>query len=392
MAPLTVAPDLKTLLGQSVEQMRNTERGKLTEQLGDSWSFNVIIFGASALGQSILSGLRRLGIEPVAFADNNSALWNSRIEGLTVVSPEMATRTYSTTARFIVAIWRSAPVISQLRQLGCSFVASFKALFWHYPQQFLPHMRLDSPHRILLARSRVARAASLFKDDVSSKEFTGQIEWLLSYDLLELPSQRESEQYFETGIVFPHRDEIFVDCGAYVGDTLKTFLQYWPTPKAIYALEPDPENLIRLKAWVSELPAILRASVNLQPYAASSHGGKVKFSSAGLGSRVDENGSIQVETALLDELFKEITVTFIKMDIEGAEIDAINGARRIIQRDHPIVAACVYHRQEHLWEIPLLLHSIYPGYRFFLRRYGDEFGDVVCYAVPPHRVNPAALT
>ena len=80
------------------------------------------------------------------------------------------------------------------------------------------------------------------------------------------------------------------------------------------------------------------------------------------------------------------------MDIEGAEVDALTGARQAICRDLPVVAACVYHRQEHLWEVPLLLHSLSGEYNLFLRRYGDEFADVVCYAVPPHRLAAAAVS
>ncbi|MGO8746186.1 MAG: hypothetical protein ACLQNE_09370, partial [Thermoguttaceae bacterium] len=64
------------------------------------------------------------------------------------------------------------------------------------------------------------------------------------------------------------------------------------------------------------------------------------------------------------------------------EPQALAGARQTILRHHPALAVCVYHRQEHLWEIPLYLRDLWDGYRFFLRRHGDEFGDVVCYALP----------
>lgn len=71
------------------------------------------------------------------------------------------------------------------------------------------------------------------------------------------------------------------------------------------------------------------------------------------------------------------------MDIEGSELDALVGAQELIRRANPILAVCAYHRQDHLWRVPLLIHSISDQYRFFLRPHGSEGWDLVCYAVPP---------
>jgi hypothetical protein len=87
----------------------------------------------------------------------------------------------------------------------------------------------------------------------------------------------------------------------------------------------------------------------------------------------------------LDEVLANEAVTFIKMDIEGGEPDAIDGATQLIARCRPVIAVCLYHRQEHLFTIPNKLREIYDGYKLFIRRYGDQFGDIVCYAVPPER-------
>jgi hypothetical protein len=74
------------------------------------------------------------------------------------------------------------------------------------------------------------------------------------------------------------------------------------------------------------------------------------------------------------------------MDIEGAEIDALAGARRIIEKDRPVLGICVYHRQDHLWRIPLLISSLSNDYKIFLRPYSDEGWELVCYAVPINRL------
>jgi hypothetical protein len=79
-------------------------------------------------------------------------------------------------------------------------------------------------------------------------------------------------------------------------------------------------------------------------------------------------------------------VSFIKMDIEGAELDAIRGARKTIRRDHPVLAACTYHQQDHLWRVPLLLQDVLPEAAIFLRAHRADGFDVVAYAVPPSRL------
>lgn len=74
-----------------------------------------------------------------------------------------------------------------------------------------------------------------------------------------------------------------------------------------------------------------------------------------------------IETVALDELIDE-RVTFLKMDIEGAEAEAIKGAKNIIQKDKPKLAICIYHKPNDLWEIPLMIHelvgvqNVYPAY------------------------------
>ena len=79
--------------------------------------------------------------------------------------------------------------------------------------------------------------------------------------------------------------------------------------------------------------------------------------------------------------------TFIKMDVEGSEIDALIGAQNIIRKELPILAICAYHRQDHMWRIPSLIHSFSDQYCFFLRPHLSEGWDLVCYAIPLPRLS-----
>jgi hypothetical protein len=73
------------------------------------------------------------------------------------------------------------------------------------------------------------------------------------------------------------------------------------------------------------------------------------------------------------------------MDIEGAELDALQGASGIVAASSPLLAICSYHAQDHLWRIPLFLRTLEPTARFALRMYRVDGFDLVCYALPPHR-------
>ncbi len=77
---------------------------------------------------------------------------------------------------------------------------------------------------------------------------------------------------------------------------------------------------------------------------------------------------------------------YIKMDIEGSELEALWGAREIIRKHSPVLAIFSYHHADHLWQIALLIHAINPDLKLFLRRYAEGTWELVWYAVPVERV------
>jgi len=129
-----------------------------------------------------------------------------------------------------------------------------------------------------------------------------------------------------------------------------------------------------------------RESITLQCAAVGAHNGTDTFSGDGNEASSIGKGDMVVNCVTLDSALSGAEPTYIKMDIEGAELDALNGARGIIQQHSPVLAICTYHLQNHLWKIPLLIQSINPNYRFFLRPHLLEGWDLVCYAIPKSRL------
>ena len=103
----------------------------------------------------------------------------------------------------------------------------------------------------------------------------------------------------------------------------------------------------------------------------------------GDGSSICEDGDIVIEVNAIDEMVDR-PVTFIKMDIEGSEYDAIVGASRIIKENIPTLAICVYHKREDLIEIPKLIMSITgeDAYNFYIRHHQTNLTELVLYAIP----------
>jgi FkbM family methyltransferase len=153
----------------------------------------------------------------------------------------------------------------------------------------------------------------------------------------------------------------------------------------IVAFEPDPLNCAKLRNGVAALPGELAERIEIRQQATGRSNSLVSFAVTGGEGSAMGTGDFCVECVKLDSALDGVVPTIIKLDIEGAEIEAIEGAREVIGRSMPVLAVCSYHRQSDLWRIPCLIHSICPDYRLYLRPHRMEGWDSVCYAVPPHR-------
>jgi FkbM family methyltransferase len=190
--------------------------------------------------------------------------------------------------------------------------------------------------------------------------------------------------YFDPKLMDFSATEVFIDCGAYQGDTIQRFLhvvnnQY----KTIMAFEPDRDNFKNLNKNYGN-----QSNIILHPQGVFSQAGYLNFH-RGLGSfsrfmPTDEPNGTQnssVAVVALDKVLIEQPVTFLKMDVEGAELDALQGAARIIATDKPKLAIAVYHNPLDMINIIKLIEGLNPNYHFFLRHHGSFFLETICYAI-----------
>ncbi|MCH5320948.1 MAG: FkbM family methyltransferase [Eubacterium sp.] len=157
-------------------------------------------------------------------------------------------------------------------------------------------------------------------------------------------------------------DETIVDLGAYDGDTIREFCEFTNGKYShIYALEPDAKNYKKLVKNTADM-------VNITTYNMGAWDKKdtlIFDKKAGRNSKLSSNG-IPVEVTDIDSLIND-KITMIKMDIEGAELHALDGARGIIQRDTPKLYVCAYHRNEDLFSLPIKILQLNENYKLYFK-------------------------
>ncbi|MFZ1615432.1 MAG: FkbM family methyltransferase [Holophaga sp.] len=383
--------ELEALLALDPDQVVKAQRHYWANATGARGG-RILLFGAGALGRWTLAGLRRAGLDALAFLDNDAQKHGKIIDGLTVLDPRDAVARYGDSATFVVATYNTSAPRRQLAAHGAAAVVPFPWLFASMPETFLPHGCLELPHPIFEQAADVRCAFDLMADDEMRQVFLSQLRWRLFLDFDRVPSPqtpslRDSE-YFPDDLYTYRPDEVLVDCGAFDGDTARRFLsKRGDAFKKIHACEPDPDTRFRFQQWSASLPFSIQSKISLEPVAVGAHPGRARFSATGTaGSAVLIAGSSEIEVATIDDLTRATPPTLIKMDVEGAELDALAGARDSIQQHTPVLAICIYHASDHLWRVPLLIASMSPEYSFFLRAHAEDCWDVSCYAVPKDRV------
>lgn len=227
---------------------------------------------------------------------------------------------------------------------------------------------------------------SRFEDDISREVFTHLIRYRLFPDNSFLVAAYDAEHphYYDKTIIKCNDDEVFVDCGAYNGDSTEKFIKYYGAYKHIYAYEPSTENIQACRNNLKKYPHVTVRQCGVGEKSAvlcmDSNGASSTFMRK---QRATAGNGIPIIS--LDEDIPE-GITYCKMDIEGFEIPALLGAKRHIRDDFPKLAISVYHIVTDIWEIPRLIDSIHPGYRFFIRHYDPKHNwETVIYAIPPEK-------
>ena len=235
-------------------------------------------------------------------------------------------------------------------------------------------------HRI---SEKLAMVRSMLADKLSAQVFDAIVNRVLdaSSPVGLMADVCQGDQYFPADIIRLRSDEVFVDVGAYTGDTASDFVaRTHGRFDSIHCFEVDSLNFEILQKTVSALEN--RSRIHLHPQGLWNQPQDISYSLEETQSSLGEGNALG-QVVRLDDVIKEARVTFLKMDIEGAELKALEGARKTILANKPKLAICIYHHFRDLWEIPLLIKTLVPEYRLFLRHHTNLEYESVCYAVLP---------
>lgn len=360
-----------------MDEYKESLEKELYSHIPDTKGRELVIWGTGNTAQLYQEGIERLGTEGfyvTAYCDNNSNKWGQEFCGKPVICPDELRK----------------------KKNACVLICT------------------PTPQHIqsIKAQLETLEVTYYLLDEVILKQHTAEI--LTCYDMLE---DLESKRIY-TDIILSHiqgkypmpenraydnayfaierfkqmdRSEIFVDCGAYVGDTLEKYI--WNRDgifKKIIAFEPDADNYVAMNRRVHRLREewnIKEDAIVLFPYGVADQSTTSVFEAYdnGLGSKfvkITEAAGDSVQIVSLDEEVAD-AYSFLKADIESYEYKMLLGAEKGIKKNKPLLAICIYHNAVDLYTIPLLIKSMVGDYRMAVRHHSNTLADTVLYCWIP---------
>ncbi len=218
------------------------------------------------------------------------------------------------------------------------------------------------------------------EDDESRGTLENIVNFRLTADYRHMKkySVRLDDQYFED---FMHyKNEVFIDAGGYIGDTTQEFIKRYPDFNHIHFIEPSDANLSAAKnnaSLISNLSKISFYDVGL-----SNKKGTMSFNeNQGSSSKITESGYKKIKVSRLDDIIDD-NVTFIKMDLEGWEMKALEGAKKHIVESHPKLAIAIYHKPSDFHEIFNFVFNLRSDYKVYIRHYTEGWSETIMYFLP----------
>ena len=332
---------------------------------------DVILYGAGYCGHEALSLMTQYGIPVRSICDDFRAgemLDGHGIVRLDEVSPDAKTVIFITSGF-------NAKMKQRIEKLG--LLSYYREIdFGRYDAE------KENPAYFKAHEAELNRAWSLLADEKSRKVLQNLVSYRISRDLQCIAGMEEKNQYFppkeEISVLWDGED-VFLDLGSYDGDSLRGFIEYTGGKyKKIIAVEASCKNYEMLVKNTATLPHV--QCINIGIYKEKS---QIRFEvNDAKNSFASEDGTAVLDVDSVDHILNGEAVTTIKMDIEGAEYDAILGMEKTLQ-NHPVLMVSIYHKVEDLFRLQLLIEKMCPNvYDYYIRHYSPTVIETALYAVP----------
>ena len=208
------------------------------------------------------------------------------------------------------------------------------------------------------------RAYDMLSDDKSKDDYLDILRFKLSGNVKYLLKTHSDKMKLYEDVLILSDNESIIDLGAYDGDTIREFLTVTDGKyKNIIALEPDEKNFRKLERKTEELTNLTRLNMGAWDKEETMYFAK----KSGRNSRL-EDGGVPVHFNSVDNI-ADSEVTFIKMDIEGAELKALDGAKNTVAKYKPKLYVCAYHRNEDMFALAFKIKELYESYKLYFRQH-----------------------
>lgn len=337
----------------------------------------ICIFGTGSHGHNWYGILKKYDIKVDCFYDNDQSKWNQEImDGIICFPWEEPEKNTAV----VIAIREYEAVYQQVQTYmkeSNIFIGTINTISFMANYDYLAKGReLNDVYQKML------QVMELCQDDMS-REICCQTfrKWFIDE---KSPITYNGESYFFTEEIMLSDKECLVDAGAFDGDTIRSFKKATDDQyETIYAFEMDKRNYNNLQRYCFGTGGGYKqddSRINLYQMGVSDCKGTFCYNSNFETTQFAENGNEICEVDSLDCILRDKKVTFIKMDIEGSEMQALHGAEVLIKNQKPKLAICIYHSIEDFLNIPVYIKNLNPEYKILIRHHSICEAETVCYA------------
>ncbi len=347
----------------------------------------IYIFGAGQNGQRIAVLLSQINLKAVAYIDDTPEKQNTIVNGLPVHPLDflagrrnviLITSIFSPHVGF-------SEISARLKTRAVEHISLFEFLWVANEDDSSYFYFLNHPTFLHRHAGDILWLFDRLVDDDSLAQLLKHVHFRLNLDYSVLPTV---QRVFWPGTI-PSGRIAYVDCGAYDGDTLIPFMrEHGDRVRLALPIEPDPQNFIRMTNNIASLSEGDRRKVIPIAAASGETSGKLRFDlGKNQASSLSESGSFEVNVVTLDDIVDEYCEAddhiLVKIDVEGADLATLKGAKRAIIERKVSLAISVYHAPSDLWALPQYVSQLNQDYRFALRSNGCDGADLMIYAFVP---------
>ncbi|GHV04506.1 hypothetical protein AGMMS50229_06060 [Campylobacterota bacterium] len=343
----------------------------------------LVLYGCGAGGGGAVRHLTAKGIRPAVICDTYSTAKSAY--GFEVVKPQWLVE-HKHEIQILITTFHYKEVIDMLLQMGLAKLAI--GIFAELSQfESYQSGRLNSDI------DKIRQAFALLNDQESKQVFINLLRYKLDGNPIHYlrtsdlhsgydPIDKIPAHTFTSEVLTLSEDEVLADCGANDGDTIRQFIALTKGKfKQIVGFEPDRNSLVSFRKW---LDAQHDARISIEPFGVYKERATLGFVENNKGSMISSSETANtIEVIDLDH-YLDRGFTLIKMNIEGAELDALHGAEQMIKKLRPKLIIYAYHDTTHLWELLLYIASLLgqEKARFFLRHDGYSHTETLLYVLP----------